>query len=84
MAEVPFPATMIALKSTVGPDDHQVARAMSRGLRTRLMFVLVGFFGLLFPGFTFVIAARAVAQTMDRFSPEELEAVKAIWVREAQ
>ena len=84
MAKVPFPATMIALKSTIGPDDHQVARAMSRGLRSRLMFALVSFFGLLFPGFTFVIAARAVAQAMDRFSPEELEAVKAIWTREAQ
>lgn len=80
----PFPSTMIAMKSTIGPDDHEIARAMSKDFRTRLIFALVGFLGLLFPGITFVIAARAVAQVMDRFSPEEREAVQAFFAKEAQ
>jgi len=84
MAKVPFPATMIALKSTIGPKDHDIAKVMSKGLRTRLMFALVGLLGLLFPGITFVISARAVAQVVDRFSPEELEAIKTLFAKEAQ
>ena len=85
MAKVPFPTTMIALsKPSEGPNDREIAKAMSGGLRTRLCFLLVGFLGLLFPGLTFVIAARAVAQAMKRLSPEELEVVTTLFAREAQ